>query len=194
MLFVSLLMMGAAATAVASDCSISGSITAAPSGDAMLPTWQYTLVVDWNTGSNYALSHLDLLLDPVGGTCSCSDFAAALMLVNPAGVSDGDGGCTVNYNAYLECNGDPSIPGVDGILLKFEPLEQGCEPGPTGTATLVFYSNLGPVPVDEEILSLVDKYALQHCFGNLTGFFPGMACNPVDDQGSAWGSVHGLYR
>lgn len=176
------------------QCDISGNITAAPSGDPMLPAWEYTLVVSWDTGTPYALSHLNLLLDPVGGTCDCGDFASSLHLVNPAGSSDGVGGCTVPYNVFLECSGDPSIPGVDGILLKFEPEEGDCEPANTGTATFVFYSDLGPVPVDEDVLSLVDKFALQHCFGNLTGMFPAMACNPVPNVDSAWGSFKGLFR
>ena len=176
------------------QCAISGDISAAPSGDPLLPTWEYTLTVTWDTGTPYALSHVDLLLDPVGGTCYCADFAEALMLVNPAGSSDGVGGCTVPYNVFLECDGDPSIPNVDGILLKFEPEEGDCEPANTGLATFVFYSDLGPVPVDEDILSLVDKYATEHCFGNLTGEFPGMACNPVPDASSTWGSVKGMYR
>jgi hypothetical protein len=182
------------AGAAAAECLVSGNISAEASGDPMLPAWKYTMTVTWDTGTPYALSHLDLLLDPVGGTCLCEDFAEALVIVNPAGSSDGYGGCMVDYNAYLECNGDPSIPGVDGILLKFEPIEGACEPSNTGTGTFVFYSDLGPVPVDEDILSLVDKFSTQHCFGNLTGFFPGMACNPVDGQGSTWGSAKGLYR
>ncbi|MFO7610384.1 MAG: hypothetical protein R6X35_14560 [Candidatus Krumholzibacteriia bacterium] len=176
------------------QCSISGDIVAGPSGDPLLPAWEYTLTVTWDTGTPYALSHVDLLLDAVGGTCFCADFAASLLLVNPAGSSDGVGGCTVPYDVHLECSGDPSIPGVDGILLKFEPAEGDCEPANTGTAVFVFYSDLDPVPVDEDILSLVDKYATEHCFGNLSGEFPGMACNPVPDAGAAWGTVKGLYR
>lgn len=183
------------AAAASAQCDISGVIAAAPSGDALLPTWEYTLTVTWNTGTPYALSHLNLLLDAVGGTCGCSDFAGALFLIQPAGTSGGVGGCTVPYDVYLECGGDPSIPGVDGILMKFEPDESlGCEPANTGTATFVFYSDLNPVPVDEEILSLVDKFSTQHCFGNLTGYFPAMACNPVPDAGAAWGSVKGMFR
>ena len=184
-----------APAAAHAQCSITGVITAAPSGDPMLPEWEYTLVVTWDTGSMNALSHLDLLLDPVGGTCSCQDFQETLVFVNPASSSDGDVVCTVPYDAILECSGDPSIPGVDGILLKFEPDESlGCIPGVTGVGTFVFYSDQPPVPVDEDVLSLVDKFALDHCFGNLTGEFPGMACNPVPNTGSTWGGLKGEYR
>jgi len=179
----------------AAQCDITGTITAAPSGDPMLPAWEYTLNVTWDTGTPYGLSHVDLLLDPVGGTCDCADFEAALFLIQPAGSSDGVGGCTVPYNVILECSGDPSIPGIDGILMKFEPDQtSGCEPDNTGMATFVFYSDLGPVPVDEDILTVVDKYEGEHCLGNLSGDFPGMACNPVPDADTTWGSFKGMYR
>ena len=62
-----------------------------------------------------------------------------------AGSSNGDGGCSVDYTATLECDGDPSIPNVSGILFKFEPIEGDCEPGNIGSGTIVFYSDLPPV-------------------------------------------------
>lgn len=177
------------------QCAINGHIAAAPSGDPMLPTWEYTLVVTWDTGSVYGLSHINLLIDPAGGSCSCDDITTALTLVNPAGTSEGVGGCTLAYNAFIECRGDPSIPGVNGILLKFEPDEsEGCTPDFIGVATFVFYSEMSPVPIDEDILSLVDKFDGNYCFGNVTGFFPGLVCDPVPNQDSSWGRIKGLYR
>jgi len=50
------------------------------------------------------------------------------------------------------------------------------------------------VPVDEDILSMVDKYALMYCFGHLSGMFPGLDCNPVADEAVSFGAVKGLYR
>lgn len=196
MLLLGLFLTATVATSAPAlaECSITGACTAAASTDPAHAGWTYTLVVSWDTGTPYALSHLDLLLDTVGARCSCADIAAGLVLVNPAGNSDGEGGCTVPYTVALECQGDPSIPGVGGILLKFEPNETDCQPGATGSATFTFGSLLPPAPVDEDILSLVDKFGTQHCFGQLTGVFPGMACNPVIDQGCAWGAVKGLYR
>jgi hypothetical protein len=196
MLLMSLALVAtlAAAAPALATCSITGNCAAIANTDPARPGWTYTLVVTWDTGTPYALSHLDLLLDSVGARCSCADMAEGLVLVNPAGTSDGEGGCAVPYTVALECQGDPSIPGVGGILLKFEPNEADCQPAATGTATFTFGSPLPPVPVDEDILSLVDKYGTQHCFGQLTGVFPGMACNPVADEGRAWGAVKGLYR
>ncbi|RKZ19474.1 hypothetical protein DRQ50_01995 [bacterium] len=192
--FLGMLAMAIPGIALA-QCSINGNITAAPNADPALPAWEYTLVITWDTGSLNALSHANLLIDPVGGTCSCSDINMALTLENPSGTSDGEGGCTVPYDGFIECDGDPSIPGVTGILLKFEPDEDlGCEPGTTGVATFVFYSEQSPVPVDEDILSLVDKFAGNSCFGNVSGEFPGLACNPVPAKDSSWGRMKGLYQ
>ena len=120
---VALLSLVGAAPAFA-QCSISGSITAAPSGDPALPDWEYTLTVTWDTDVQFALSHFDLIIDAVGGTCDCQDLQEALTLVNPAGSSDGVGGCTVNYDAFLECDGDPSIPGVTGFTCHLKSIYQ----------------------------------------------------------------------
>ena len=183
------------ASGAMAQCDISGIITVAPSGDPSLPTWEYTLDVTWDTGTRYAVSHIDLLLDGADGSCDCADFATALTRVSPAGGSMGEpAACSVDWDAFLECRGDPSIPGVDGILMKFEPRTGACEPGPVGSGTFVFYSDLDPVPVDEDIISLTDKFALNYCFGNISGVFPGMACDPVPSAGSTWSAVKGMYR
>lgn len=176
------------------ECDISGTIVATPNPSLSGPAWVYTLTIDWDTGSQNALSHMDLLLDTSTGTCTCADFSDALSWDDPIGSSSGDPSCTVDYTGGLECSGDPSIPGVDNILLKFEPIEEGCEPGVTGTATFVFYSNLGPAPVDEDILSLVDKFANNNCFGSLSGDFPSMSCDPVHTEGIGWGSLKGTFQ
>ncbi len=193
-LLLVLMMMTTAQFALA-QCDISGTIEASPTTDPMWPAWTYTLTIYWDTGTPYALSHMDLLMDTATGTCTCADFMDAITWGDPIGYSDGDPSCTVDYTGNLECNGDPSIPGVDNILLKFEPIEDmGCEPGTMGTATFVFYSHLGPAPIDEDILSLVDKFAGNSCFGSLSGDFPSMACDPVDTEKLEWGSVKGLFR
>ena len=72
----------------------------------------------------------------------------------------------------MECNGDPGISGLEGILLKFEPIDSECEPGTTGTLTFSFFSDYGPATIDEEVLALFDKYAGLFCSGYLIGRFP----------------------
>ncbi len=187
------LLFMALGTLAQAQCDISGDITATANTDPAGPAWVYTLSIHWDTDVQYALSHMDLLIDAVGGACTLDDLMDHLSWDDPIGTSDGEGGCTVSYMGELSDNGDPSIPGVTGLLLKFEPYD-GCEPGNVGTGVFVFYSDLAPVPVDEDILSLVDKYALMYCFGHLTGMFPGMDCDPVADDAASFGSLKGMYR
>jgi hypothetical protein len=176
-------------------CVVEGHIEAEMIDDSMLPDYMYTLTVTWDMDSPHGLSHLDLIVDMAGGTCSCSDFHEAIYFDAISGTSDGEYDCTVEYLAEIECNGDPSIPGVDGILFKFEPIEtEGCEPGPTGTGTFVFYSDLAPVPVAEELLALVDKAGQESCSGSLTGVFPGLACDPVPTVERSMDGLKSLFR
>ena len=193
---VTMLALVFGAQAVMAECFIGGTITASANPDPLGPTWMYTMVITWDTGNEYSLSHANLLMDSAAGTCVCQDFVNVLFWDDPSGSSDGvPMGCTVDYQTFLECEGDPSIPGVDGILLKFEPIfDEACEPGPTGTGTFVFYSNLPPYPIDEEILSVVDKFAGEFCFGHMAGDFPTIPCDPVGDENSTWGNLKGLFR
>jgi len=193
-LIMALLVVGGAQMAAA-QCDIGGTITASATNMPGQPAWTYTMEISWDTGTQYALSHMDLLMDTAAGTCTCADFVDAISWDDPIGYSTGDPNCTVDYEGNLECNGDPSIPGVDNILLKFEPIGgTGCEPGTSGTATFVFYSDLPPAPIDEDILSLVDKFAGNSCFGSLSGDFPSMSCDPVSTDTMPWGNIKGLYR
>jgi len=194
-LFVAALLALGAGQAGA-ECNIAGTISAAPnSAHPELGAWRYTLEVRWRTGSKFALSHFDVLLAESGGYCTCRDFDRALNWVSPAGSSNGDpAGCPVPYDAYLECNGDPSI-GEPMIMIKFEPREEGgCEPGTLGTGTYTFYSSLPPAAIAQPNLFLVDKFGLLACYGPLSGVFPGMPCDPTPQSPSSWGVVKSRYR
>lgn len=191
---VTLLIAVIAPVAMAGPCSITGEIEATPNTDPGLPAWTYTLTVTWDTGTDATIDHFDLLMDPVCGGCGCEDFQQALTLVQPAGGATGVEGCNVPFDSSLECEGDPMIPGATGRLLKFSPDESGCALAPGGTATVVFYSDQPPVPVNENILSLVDRWGYAACFGHLGGVFPAMACDPVPTDFKSWGTVKGLYR
>ena len=193
---LTLLTMVLGGQAAMAQCFIGGTITATANPDPLGPNWVYTMEITWDTGNAYSLSHANLLMDPGLGTCLCQDFMDALSWDDPIGSSNGfPEPCTVDYQGFLECEGDPSIPEVTGFLLKFEPIEdEFCEPGPTGTGTFTFYSNLPPAPIDEDILSVVDKYAGEYCFGNMSGDFPAMTCDPVGAEDSSWGNVKGIFR
>ena len=197
-----LIVLVATGGTAAAQCSISGNITAAETTDPTLPAWEYTLAVTWDTGTMFGLSHFNLLVDMTGGTCDCQEVMDGIEFMNPVGTTDGvtsgpGGGdpCTLDYEASWWCDGDPSIPGVEGIILKFEPDESlGCEPDVTGSLEVVFYSDLPPVPVDEDVISMSDKADLIYCFGNVSGVFPAMPCDPVPNEGSTWGGLKGEYR
>ena len=44
------------------------------------PDWMYTMVITWDTGNNYSLSHANLLLDVDGGHLSLPGFHDGLEL------------------------------------------------------------------------------------------------------------------
>ncbi len=189
-------ILALAVAPASADCIIDGSITAEMNaGDPELGAWCYTLTVTWDTGEMTALSHLDLIVDAPGGTCGCQDIADAINFDYPAGSSDGEpDACTVEYEAFLECNGDPSIP-IEGILFKWEPLidDPYCEPGPVGTGQFIFYSDYAPVAVDDSLPLVAEKNDGSHCEGTIDGVFPGLECNPVATEASTWSEVKSLY-
>jgi hypothetical protein len=209
---VAMLAIVIGAHAAFAECSIEGTITASSNTDLNGPRFVYTMVIVWDTDTRYALSHFNLLMDSEAGTCTCQDFVDAISWDNPIGSSTGEpDGCTVDYEGLLECKGDPSIPGLGGILLKLEPIGDdyhnvdlegidrdfnmySCEPGPTGSGTFVFYSDLAPGTIDEDIFSAVDKHGRQFCYGRMSGDFPAMACDPVSSEETNWGTLKGMFR
>ncbi len=182
--------------AALAECTITGVVTAEANVDQpAMGDWMYTLHLTWDTDAQYALSHFNLVLDLPGGTCDCSAFAAGLTWASPAGTSTGDpDGCTIDYDIMLQCDGDPSLPGDEGILLKFEPIENDmCEPGVTGSGTFVFYSDFDPAPINEEALLLIQKFSGLSCSGYLSGEFPGFPCDPVGAESATWSRIKTLY-
>lgn len=195
-----LMLILAAPAAGTDECFIVGNIEAELNGDnPEMGMWAYTLTISWNTGTPYALSHFNMILDVEFGECTCTDFANALNWADPGGTSTGYDSygepCSAEYYLHLECGGDPSVPDVDAPLLKFEPDEfADCEPGSMGEGTFVFYSDYPPAPVADYQSFLVDKHSYLACFGTLTGVFPGLPCDPVGAQEFSWGSFKACYR
>ncbi len=160
-----------------------------------LGEWEYTLTVEWDTGVPQALSHLTLDLGLINCACVCElepfDFDS------PAGSSDGeDGGvpCTVLYDGFFVCDGDPSIPGSEGPVIKFEPFNGDCEPGPTGSGQFVYYSDWPPgeVVTPNQIIVLI-KYGGESCEGVLTGVLPICTC-PTSTRSASWGDIKRRFR
>jgi hypothetical protein len=163
-------------------------------GDLELGKWKYTLTMSWNSDSRHDLSHWNLFLDESHYHCAPEEILSAVHWADPAAYSTGDpDGCTVYYDVVLTQNGDPSID-LEGIILKFEPRENDCEPGPTGEATFVFYSDDPPAPILMPNGFLSDKAGQIICYGEITGVFPGLECDPTVVLPSSWGALKGSYR
>jgi len=188
------LLMALPLTAVA-DCYIGGHCEAEINIDnPEIGVWKYTLTVEWDGEGTHALSHLDLLLGFGSHNCECDEFLFAFD--DPAGQSDGEYDwrcCTVYYEGFFECNGDPSIPGDEGEIIKFEPYEEDCEPGKAGTGVFTFYSDWQPEEVETPNQLLLYKFGQLYCYGELTGELPVLGCEHVAADPSSWGEVKSQY-
>ena len=173
--------------------SLTGEITAERVDDP-LGSWAYTLHVTWDTGTRYGLSHLDLIFDD-GRNCDCEEIFASVRWGDPAGTMTAEGGgMLLDVDHELNCKGDPSID-VVVPLFKFSPREHdGHEAGPTGEMTVVFYSNYAPAAIAEPNLFLVDKFSQYSDFGQVTGVFPALACDPLPIEADTWDSLKARYR
>ena len=171
-----------------------GNITAEAGDWGELGSWKYTLYVTWDTGTNYGLSHLDLIVDD-GTHCTCSAIGDAINWDTPPGYFVGEEGlCQMGLDTELNCQGDPSID-VWSPLFKFEPNEgPDCHAGPVGEMTIVFYSNFSPAPIADPNLFLVDKYSQYSEFGMVTGVFPGLPCDPIANTAYPWAGLKAIYR
>lgn len=199
---IALLILLAAAPApagqiVVPDC-ISGTSTAELVNDS-LGDWKYTFTVQWGPVA-HGLSHLDLLLGFAGCSCACDAFSFGAP--DSAGTSNGESSdkdgddadtCRVRYQAQYECHGDPSIPGEEGPLVKWEPASQGCEPGKSGSGVFCFYSDWPPTAASEANQYLLFKFGSDSCAGHLTGMIPNCQCE-TSTESTSWGSVKSRFR
>ena len=168
-------------------------VTAAPSADPQTPGWIYTVTINWSY--NFGIHHWVIPLDAPEGSCSCADFQIALDIPSPAGQSVGvPDGCILPYSGSMECDGDPAGILI-GKLLVFTPEESGdCGLDNAGEAVLQFRSALPPAPIAPETSFAAVSATGGACGMPLTGVFPAMACDPVDDEDTAWGALKCLYR
>jgi hypothetical protein len=161
-----------------------------------LGQYLYTIEISWDTGVQQAQSHLDVLLDIDVEACVCiCEFSFGVE--DTTGVSDGtlDGECLVYYHAEFLCEGDPSVGGVDGPLVKFEPYPSDCEPGAIGSGTFWFYSDWPPVEIETPNDLLVMKFDSDQCSGELSGFLPGcIDCDATPVESTTWGKIKSIYE
>ena len=170
---VSLVLAGVG-TAEASLISATGTAEKVTAGD-YAGWYKYTYDLTWDLTNG--LSHWDLVLKP---GCTQDDhkivFETALGGACD-GLSTGENWTpgqpvvfTVSYEGFFEPKGDPSI-NLAKPLIKWEPYENGDEPGKEGVGQFWFYANI--VPEDGTFDDVVAaKYGTNDIFGDLTGAYP----------------------
>lgn len=173
-------------------CMGEAMIAANPTEDPESPDWTYTLTITWTYV--VGIDHWVIPLDAVGGTCVCENLQEAILILDPAGDSNGEpDGCTVSYLGQLECQGDPNSDWV-GPCLTFTPIDpENCAPPSAGTAVFRFQSDAPPVVLVDAWFFAANPSA-QTCAMGLGGVFPGLACDPAAAENRSWGSIKGMYR
>ncbi len=170
-----------------------GTSTAEPATDpAFEGYWQYCFEIGWDVSEfGHAMSNVFMVLGLEDCFCACDEeyFAAE----EPAGSSQGVGGCTVYYSCEFNCQGDPHYPG-DGPTMKFEPMDDDCELDVTGTMTGCFYSLFPPTGVMLVPDVLCIKFATNVVTGDLVGVLPFCECGATPVETATWGAVKSLYR
>ena len=168
-------------------CVISGTGTAdlVQTGD-YAGWYKYTYEVTWNLSKG--LSHLDLVLKP---GCTQEDHRIVFE-TELGGAYDGEstGECwnsgkpvvfTVPYEGMFAPNGDASI-NLTKALVKWEPYENGDEPGKKGIGQFWFYANILPEYGSFDNV-FAGKYGQNTVFGDLTGAYP--SCEIIPEPATA---------
>jgi hypothetical protein len=151
--------------------------------------YKYTIDITWSTPQGLS----NVTMDCGFGACPEESCTKIFEFDTPAGHSDGEpSGCLVDYAGEFNCSGNPSIGYTDPII-KWDALDMGgCEPGPTGSATLCFYTELGPFPATQSPVFLI-KDGQNVCQGMIAGDCPAAPC-AVPVQESNWGAIKALYN
>ena len=139
------------------------------------------------------MSHVNLSLGE-GTDCTETEINSGVLWDDLAGVvTNASFTDEIPCMAWYEPNGDPSL-NITEPLLKFEPHPGSVRgPGPTGWGRLVFYSDKPPAQIVTPNSFLSQKFGTYSSFGQVTGVFPALPCDPVASQDSAWGEVKALY-
>ncbi|MDO9693751.1 MAG: hypothetical protein Q7W56_03415 [Candidatus Latescibacteria bacterium] len=188
---VAILILLPAGSALASD--LTGVITAEYVGQREVGEWCYTLAVTWQNDPARGLSHVNLSLGE-GTDCTEAEINSGVLWDDLAGVvTNASFTGEIPCMAWYEPNGDPSL-NLTVPLLKFEPHPGAVRgPGPVGWGRLVFYSDKPPAQIATPNSFLSQKFGTYSSFGQVTGVFPALPCDPVASQASAWGEVKALY-
>ena len=180
----------ASAQSITRPVCLTGTSAATATPGHPLGEWHYCITVSWGPLS-HGLSHWDMILDLSGCVCACNEFPFAAE--DTAGTSDGEDDCTVYYLTEYQCD-DPSLDGVEGPLVKFEPIDDSCEPDKSGSGTFCFYSDWPPVNITTPNGLGLIKFATLSCNGEITGQLPGCSCGSTSIEQTGWGKIKSIFR
>jgi len=154
--------------------------------------WLYRLDIGWDTTGlgGHGMSHVSFFLEL--GVCDCACDEGIVAFDSIAGTGTGLGGCELEFFGLYECSGDPGFPG-DVPTVKYEYIEDGCEPDEIGAAVLYFYSSFGPGDPCVHSGSLGIKAGTATEVGDITGVLPLCECGSPVEQ-ATWSLVKSLYR
>jgi hypothetical protein len=183
---VALSLIVAIVPAVNAQC-VTGTVTAElQTGGPYAGLFKYTAVLSWDTDKGLS----NITIDCGFGQCPEAVCAETFLFDSPSGQSAGEGGCNVHYYGEFNCQGNPSIDTMDPAI-KWDAVGD-CQPDNTGTATIWFYSSLGPQPGTAAPVFLI-KNGQNVCEGVLSGDCPAAPCLvPAED--ASWGQIKAKYR
>lgn len=155
--------------------------------------WEYCFHIYWDTTEygGQGLSHTTIYLALAECLCACDEGYFGWRV--PAGVGWGEGDCEVDFTAAFDCDGDPHFP-LDGPTIKFEPVEDVCQPGWTGWVHVCYYSLFPPSApqIFEDHLGI--KFGENVETGDLDGVLPSCECAETPAERGSWGTLKSLYR
>jgi len=155
--------------------------------------YEYCYHISWDT-SEYGgagLSHSTIYLALAECVCACEPGYFEHRV--PAGVGVGVDDCELDFLSEFDCAGDPHFP-VDGPTMKFEPIEDECEPGTVGWMHVCYYSLFPPTASTTFADHLAIKFGTNVELGDLEGVLPYCECDPNPVNMSSWGTIKSLYR
>jgi hypothetical protein len=155
--------------------------------------WEYCFHIYWDTTEygGQGLSHTTIYLGLLSCTCACDEGYFAFRY--PAGVGAGEHNCEVYFYGEFDCPGDPHFP-IPGPTVKFQPIEDPCEPGATGWVHVCYYSLFPPGTPGLFPDHIGIKFGQHVETGDLDGVLPYCDCPSVPVEQHTWGKLKSLYR
>ncbi len=156
--------------------------------------WLYRVDIEWNTTGlgGHGMSHVSFFVKL--GECDCACDQGIVTLDSVAGTGAGEGGCVLEFLGFYECTGAPSFP-THVPTVRYEHIEDGCDPDKIGSATLHFYSRFAPGDNCVHTGSLGIKAGTIAEMGKITGVLPLCQCESSGvSSETSWSVIKSLYR